>query len=329
MKTRENSKMYALDWAVKKELTIYNINKDKLSSVDSSIPEFEKFLNKIKEPSSFYLEEGGGDSFKLLAIREGHQVFTIPGIKVKEERDSLNIPKSDGGDAKTIGLLAKTSSEIFYKFQESDKLVLRICIFFKLRKDAEETLVRQKNRFFAYNKTSELLNLNGFYEKIKKEKEETIRSLQKEFDLYSKLLKKEVLKYPLWDSFFKDIKGVGEAVAGGIIARVKRASRFKNRGNLRHYAGMIEKKGNQKFDHALKRALYFFSDGIIKHRDPKWRELYDNMKVFYREKHPEPIVVKGKKHYNDGHIDNLARKFVQTKFLDKVYEEMIKLENGE
>ena len=130
---------------------------------------------------------------------------------------------------------------------------------------------------------------------------------------------KLIQKHPIWENYLKNEKGVGAVVAGGLIAGIKRASKYDSKYSLRHYAGMIEKKGNQGFNHQLKRTLYFFIEGIIKSRTPKWRELYDNMKIYYAEKHPD---------WKKGKINNYAKKFVQTKFLDGLYKKMLEVENA-
>ncbi len=309
--------MYSIDWATKKELRVYDIKKDKMKKVSPTISEFSKFLSKIKKPTSFYLEEGGGDSFKLLARRAGHKVFTIPGKKTKEYRDNLGMEKSEEVDAIIIGQIAKNNPEQFYQFNEMDALTARISILFKERADTEETLVRQKNRLFALKNRLELINLDGYKEKVIEKKEDIIKVLQEEFKLQTKLLGKELAKHPLWIEYLKNIKGVGPAVGAGLIARIKRASRFTNKYSLRHFAGMITKKGDQQFDHKLKKTLYFFTEGVIKQRVPVWRELYDNMKEFYKTRHSD---------WSKGKVNNYAKKFVQTKFLDSVFENMLKIE---
>lgn len=309
--------MFSVDWAVKKELKIYAIQKDKLKTIPSTISEFAKFLSTIKKPTSFYFEEGGGDSYKLLARRKGHQVYTIAGKKTKEYRENIGLQKSDEADAVIIGQMAKTNPSEFYQFRELDDTTARIAILFKERADTEENLVRQKNKLFALKCRLELISLDGYKDKVIERKENIIDALQKEFELQTKLLGKEVEKHSVWTDYLKDIKGVGAAVGAGLIARIKRASRFTDRYSLRHFAGMITKKGNPQFDHKLKRTLYHFTEEIIKQRTPVWRELYDNMKKFYKEKHPD---------WSKGKVNNFAKKFVQTKFLDSVYEKMIEIE---
>jgi len=309
--------MYAIDWAVRKELRVYDVKKEKVKTISSTVPEFAKFLTSIKKPTNFYFEEGGGDSFKLLARRKGHEVHTILGKKTKEYRDNLGVEKSDEADAVIIGQMAKSQPDEFYQFRELDEVTARISILFKERADTEENLVRQKNKLFALKNRLELINLDGYKDKVIERKQDIIDALEKEFELQTKLLGKEVEKHPAWTNYLKDIKGVGAAVGAGLIARIKRASRFTDKYSLRHFAGMIQKKGNQQFDHKLKRTLYHFTEEIIKQRTPVWRELYDNIKEFYKGKHPD---------WSKGKVNNFAKKFVQTKFLDSVFEKMIEIE---
>jgi len=309
--------MFSVDWAVRKKLRVYDIKKDKVKSIGATVPEFAKFLTTIKKSTSFFFEEGGGDSFKLLARRKGHEVYTISGKETKKLRETIGLEKSDEADAVIIGKIAKTTPDKFYQFRELDDVTARIAILFKERADKEEDLVRQKCKLFALKSRLELINLDGYKDKVIERKENIIDALQKEFELQSKLLGKEVEKHPAWTAYLKDIKGVGAVVGAGLIARIKRASRFTDKYSLRHFAGMITKKGNQQFDHKLKRTLYHFTEEIIKKRTPVWRELYDDMKKFYQKKHPD---------WPKGKVDNFAKKFVQTKFLDSVFEKMIGIE---
>jgi len=292
------------------------MEKGKLKTIPPTIEEFKKFLAKIKKPTNFYFEEGGGDSFKLLARRNDHQVFTIPGKRTKEYREEKGLEKSDEADAVVIGMLAKSRPDEFYQFQELDEVTARISIIYKQRLDVEMMMVRAKNQLFALKNRLEIINLDGYEKKVIKGKELIIKDIEKDFDRQTRILEKQVKKHPLW-MYFEGVKGVGAAVAGGLIARIKRASRFPSKYSLRHYAGMITKKGDQEFDHKLKRALYFFTEGIVKARTPEWRDLYDNMKVYYANKHQD---------WSKGKVDAYAKKFVQTQFLDKVYEEMLKVE---
>jgi len=304
--------MFAVDWAVKKKLRIYDSKKDKLTTIGATIEEFRKFLKKQKNHNPFYFEEGGGDSFKLLAYRNGDPVFTIPGKKTKDLREELKIEKSDEADAMILGLIAKNKPDEFYKFNEADILTCQIKLTFRNRCTTEQNMVREKLRLFALKNQVELLNLDGYKGKLLEQKEGVIKSLQAEFEGQTKTLDKLVKKHPYWRNYFKEIKGIGPAVAGGLIAEIN-IRNTSTKYDLCSYAGMKKKKGNQNFNHKLKRCLYFFADGIIKHRTPVWRDLYDNIKVYYREKHSN---------WSKGKVENYTRKFVQTKFLIEVYKRM-------
>ena len=81
---------------------------------------------------------------------------------------------------------------------------------------------------------------------------------------------------------------------------------------------MIPKKNNPSYSRQLKQALYNFVEGIIKNRTQPWRKLYDDMKMYYKEKHPDWIP---------GKLDAYAKKFVQTKFLYQMWTRGVEIEN--
>lgn len=305
--------MYFVKWAIKNELKVFDLKDGRSKTMTPNVGEFTKFLDKVRKGNSFYFEEGGGDSFKLLAKREGHQIFTLPGIRTKECREGLELPKTDENDAFAIKLLIEEHPEGFYEFRELDEITARISIIFKERADTEKVMVATKLRLFALKNRLELVNLDGYEEEAMEKKEAVISALQEDFKLQTKLLQIEVKRHPVWKDYLKGIKGVGPAVAGGLIAGIKRASRFDDRYALRHYAGMVTKKGNQKFNHQLKRSLFHFSEEVIRQNTPIWRKMYDGMKVYYSDKHPD---------WKKGKVNNYAKKFIQTKFLGELYKEM-------
>jgi len=310
---------YAVDWATKKDLAITKDGK-KVKFIPATIESFDKFLEGLNgDKYRFYFEEGGGDSFKLLANRNNHKVFTTLGKNTEERREKLGIEKTDENDVKIIFDMAKDTPELFREYSLLDVTTAKICVLFKIRSDTEENLVRAKNRLFALDKRLELLDLGKGKDKLLEKEKATIKALTEKFKLQTNELDKLVEKHPIWESYLKDEKGIGAVVAGGLIAGIKRASKYDSKYSLRHYAGMIEKKGNQQFNHQLKRTLYFFCEGIIKNRKSKWRDVYDSRKLDYQEKHPD---------WTKGKIHNYTMKFVETKFLDRLYKEMVEVENA-
>lgn len=302
--------MYSIDWAVKKKFQIYNISTKKLMSIPPVREAFDKFFDSLSSQHSFYIEEGGGDTFKLLALKYGHKVFTISGKKVKNLREKLEIQKNDENDVKVTAILAEEQSQEFYEYVEDDKLVLKICLLSRECTKLVKDSTRKKNQLCAFKNKLELLTSEKVVNRMVERRRNTIKALEKEVNAVGRQLLKQIEKHPLWISYLKDVKGIGPIAAAGIIGSVRRFSRFPNKYSLRHFAGMVTKKQNPNYNRYLKQALYNFVEGIIKNRTQPWRQLYDDMKVYYNENHPDWIP---------GKIDAYAKKFVQTKFLDTLW----------
>lgn len=311
--------MYSVDWAVKKKLIVYNLKTKKLKELGNDIESMMKFAGSLKSGDSLYLEEGGADSLKLCAFRQGCSVFTIPGKDVKDYRDELSIEKSDKADAVIIGELAKLRPDGWYQFREEDTLTSEIAVLFKERLETEKTMVRAKNQYIALEKRTQFMKIDkGVLDRKKK----VIKALDELFTVQTRGLEKRIKPHPLTAELIK-IKGVSTVVIAGLIAGIKRIGRFESKGSLRHYAGMIPRDTKENYPdpkklakahryvRPLKRALYFFMDAVIKQRTPEWRELYDEMKKYYAGKHMD---------WRKGKVDAHAKKFVERKFLDFVYD---------
>jgi len=304
--------MYSVDWATIKTFQIYNVKTKKLVEIKPTEDAFNEFFNNLPGSHSFYIEEGGADTFKLLALKNGQKVYTISGKKIKAIRESLSVEKTDENDARIIGKVADEHLEYFHKFNEGDKLTAKIGVlhreYVKIVKDSTQ----KKNQLLAFENKLALLVSENVVKKIIDKRKATIKALASEISTINSQLTKLIQKAPIWENYLKDIKGVGPITAAGIIGSVKDITRFPNRYSLRHFAGMITKQGNPDYNRHLKQALYNFVEGIIQNRTEPWRALYDNMKLFYKGKHED---------WTKGKVDNFAKKFVQTKFLDRMYKE--------
>jgi len=309
--------MYSVDWAVKKKFQIYNITTEKLKSIAPTREAFDKFFDKLSGNHSFYIEEGGGDTFKLLALKDGHRVFTIPGIRIKQCREEMNWSKTDENDVKVIAIFAEKQSQKFHEYQEPDVNILKIAILYKEYCKIVKDSARKKNQLHALRKMLELFVSEKEVGKIISKRKDIIETLSKEVAIINRQLSKLLKENSLWTVYLKDIKGVGPITAAGIIGSVRRFSRFSSRDSLRHFAGMITKKGNCNYNRHLKQALYNFVEEIVKNRTQPWRSLYDNIKIYYKEKHSD---------WRPAKVDAYARKFVQTKFVYKLYKVMKMIE---
>jgi len=328
-------KIYAIDWATKKDLTVFDGKKVK--SMSNTIDEFDKFLDKIggsanrpvtissknRLPSPILLfEEGGADMQKLKAFRAGYEVLTVPGKKIRDYRESLGEEKSDEKDAELIyrfyekegGGAIKTVTKSsnpglpspFRLFKELDADIAEVKILFREHEDLKQTMVREKNKLFAFSNKYKLANVaSNQGEKIMLSKKASIKEKEKQLEIIKLILKDKVKKFPIWKKFLKDIKGVGPVIAAGLIGEIGNKT-FDSKESIKHYSGIMPRAEGHNFNRKLKVILYQFLEGVIKHKTPKWREMYDSIKAFYADKHED---------WSKGKCNNFAKKFVESKFI--------------
>jgi len=328
-------KIYAVDWATKKDFTVYDGKKVKhIANVDESQ---DKFLNGIEEGAmvnltkgsidymplpTLLLEEGGADTFKLKAFRAGFRVLTIPGKKIKDYRDSLSEEKSDEKDAELIykfyesergsanGKMTKGSIPFlppsFLLFQEMDADIAEVKILFREHEDLKQTMVREKNKLFAFEKKYQLANVaSNQGKKIMLSKKASIKEKEKQLIIIKAILKDKVKRFPIWNKHLADIKGVGPVIAAGLIGEIGNKT-FDSKESIKHYAGIIPRSESTNFNRYLKVTLYQFLECVIKLKTPKWREMYDSIKAYYADKHVD---------WSKGKCNNFAKKFVESKFI--------------
>jgi len=277
--------IYAFDWAEKKALTVYDAQTKKVKEVANTIEAFEKFLAKLKTPATLLFEQGGGDTFKIMAYRAGHVVGLVDPKKVKVYRDAQGIAKSDANDARAIydyfinqggGATTALSERImpqmppakakkgggagrtmskrivcdlpapFSIFTEADAEMAEIKILYREHEKIKVSMVREKNKLRAFALKFEIARVAGdAVGKIRKEAKIEIASKEKRLALLKKELAKKVEPFPVW-THYKDVKGIGPTIVAGLIGEL--GAREFSRGGLKHYSGMV-KKYTKKIGH--------------------------------------------------------------------------------
>jgi len=319
MTTKDN--IYSIDWAVKKNIIIFDGEKTK--SIPPTIDAIEKFLASFDGgKATFLFEAGGADVFKLLAFRAGHAVMQIPGRRVKESRDSQVTEKSDENDARLLwqlwqenngggamNLLPLLANEIvpapFYAFTEDDKNIAELQILFREHEKLKQEIVREKNRLIAFKRRFEVAAVEDVG-KIAESAKTAIKAKEKALALIKAKLGKKLKAHKIWNGYLSKIKGIGPVIGAGLIGEIG-SRQFASPESLRHYAGMIPKSESTEFNRFLKVILYHVIEGFIKHRTPGWREKYDELKSYYASKHPD---------WRKGKIDSYAKKLLARIFLD-------------
>lgn len=337
-------KILSFDWATKKALSVYNPGTGKVKQVANSIGSFEKFLASLKDPAALLFEFGGGDTFKIMAFRSGHFVLQVPGKKIKDYRDLKGIEKSDPSDAKLIydfyvenegkaateilrnsrghvrlpslnnkGRVAKkilrnSNGEVrspFYLFQESNAKIAEIKILFRAHEDLKKSMVREKNKLFAFSLQFKIAQVaDDRIGKIQAQKEASIAAKEKELKTLKEILEKKLEALEIW-THYKQMKGIGPVIMAGLIGELG-GRQFEDNGGLKYYAGMVARADHANYNRYVKLTLFQFAEQVIKKRVPKWRPLYDSMKIYYAKKH---------KDWRPGKVHAYAMKFIETKFL--------------
>lgn len=315
-------RILSFDWATKKALAVYDSQINKVKEIPNQIEAFEEFLKKLDKKVIMLFEFGGADTLKIMSFRAGHTVLQVPGKKIKDYRDSKGEEKtSDARDAELIyefymdngGSVRermRNSTRLlpspFYPFTEVNADIAEVKILFREHEDLKKDMVREKLKRIAFERKFKIANVSG--DRIKKmlsHKDDSIVAKEKGVEQIKKELKKKVEKFDIWNEHLKDIKGVGEVIASGLIGELG-GRQFDGDNSLKHYAGMVAKTDFHNYNRYLKMILYQFAECIIRARTPKWRELYDNMKLFYAKKHSD---------WSKGKVNNYAKKFIETKFL--------------
>lgn len=198
----------------------------------------------------------------------------------------------------------------FYLFQEQDADIAEIKILFRTHEDLKKDMVREKLKSIAFNLQFRIARVSDDrIAKIKASKEKSILAKENELEMLKKILEKKVESFPVW-AFYKGLKGVGTTIMAGLIGELG-GKVFEGSNSLKHYAGMVAKNEHHGYNRYVKQALFQFAEQVIRQKMPRWRDLYDNMKVFYANKHPD---------WSKGKVNNYAKKFIQTKFLLEFWE---------
>jgi len=132
----------------------------------------------------------------------------------------------------------------------------------------------------------------------------------------------------VWD-WLTAFRGLGSGhIVAQLLAQIDDIGKFDTISKLWRFCGLAvidgkaEAKSSEHYNRRLK-ALLLGPQGVVDQfvmkRTFPYRDMYDERKVYEREKHPEPIKTNGKWKYNDGHIDMRARRYVAKRFLSHLW----------
>ena len=132
----------------------------------------------------------------------------------------------------------------------------------------------------------------------------------------------------VWEWLTKT-KGLGQGgLAAQLLAQIDDIGKFDTVSKLWRFAGYAVIDGRREYNKSgevshynrrLKSICWLISDQFVRQNTPLYRDIYDQEKARLRRLHPEKIVTNGKTQYNDGHIDNMARRKTVKIFLQHLW----------
>jgi len=175
-------------------------------------------------------------------------------------------------------------------------------------------------------------------------------------------LKKFVRALDVWSGVFVQIEGVGEVLAAGLMSPIGDIRRFevspdftdantpeerqrrvnkaagRSKAKLKAFCGVhvlpdgrfARKRMREvaNWNPAARQALYLLGQQFVYRPESEWGKRYREYKRIFREKHPEVVVVDGKKRYTDGHIHKMAIWRTLTKFVERLWKDWTRVETG-
>lgn len=275
--------MLGIDWSHTKNFAVYNGKK-------AEIITWPEVIERSKKEGAAAIEHGAPILY-LYRLAKTVPTYTIHAITVAEERERLDLEKSDLVDAQIIYSLANKDG---LKPIELDDRVIQLAYLYhqylyalKGMGQANNLMKAMKRQFGdKENATYFLLSQH------KDEFERRCESLKKQIQPLVPIPPKRILK----------IKGMSTWLWAGIIIGAD-PRLFPSKSAYRKWCGLIDKKAiNYEFVRKASRAYWLCADQFIRQRTPRWREVYDTAKE-------ELTAREGYTHPHGGAMNRLMTRF--------------------
>ena len=282
-----------IDWATRKEWVMIE---------GDSLPQpypFEELVERISKDDKVYLESGVPKRFIREMLEHSGRIFLVDGKKVKEFRDKSDLKKSDYADTIALKQYIDNNGKKFREITLENFDLLELKSLYYLYEKQTQHVARLKNQQSTY--------MDEYGEKST-DINETIKVNEKLKNRYQKSLTK-YFKHKI--SLFKDIKGLGERYAFGILLTANPLD-FRTITRYLKYCGLKNKEqiGN-KYNRSAKSIFHQIAKEVIMKKDKKYYPLYLEIKSVIAQKHnPE---------WTKKHIDNAARNRIATLIAKEFY----------
>ncbi len=253
-----STKLYSVDWShTEEKLSVWDGKKmtHKLPKAEQGVVLLtENMPNKLAKPF----------------IEAGSTVMRCSPNTSSQYREKYAYPKTDDNDAVIIWMVYNDHPQKFRPMKKDTKLKQLYVNYEQLT----DQIVSVKNRQWSAEDA---------------DNQEYLASLEAAKALLLKKIKKELARMPVYDQFLSKIKGIGPALAAGLVATIGDISRFENVSNLYAYFGVHvhdgacvrRQKGVVANWNSTGRKLIceLVPDQFVKNRTPVYRAIYDDEKA--------------------------------------------------
>lgn len=299
--------LYAVDWSHKEE---------KLSVWDG-----KKITHKLPKPATdvVLITENMPNKMARPFLEIGAKILRCSPNSSADYREKYAYPKTDDNDAIIIWQLY---GDLPNKFRPM-KMPPKLRELYTNYEQVTKQIVATKNRLWHSEDNDNKSYLDG----LEAAKEVLLKAIQK-----------ELKKFPIYTEFLTKIKGIGPAIAAGLIAEIGDISRFDNISNLYAYFGVHvqdgacvkRQKGQVSNWNSTGRMLVceMIPDQFVRHKSPVYNGIYAEEKArqmkLFEEDANKP---KAKKRcHSKGHAERRARRKTGKIFLHHLWKKWRELE---
>ncbi len=290
---------------------------------------------------------GSGDRLAFALARQGNQigatVLRLPTFVFKRHRPDEDKEQ----DHRLLAVLVQSQPGLFRPTTPKDMELIIVSERYRWRREAQRARIACEQRLRQRAIGSVFLSEAGRYPEGTiedyfdglKASDPILQNLIQEEKRREAELKKAVRQLDVWQQLFEPVEGCGEVIAAGVITAVQDIRRFETAPKLKAFLGVHilpdgrlprRRLGTVANWHPEGRqALYQLAEQFNRRPESVWGLKLREYKVKLREKHPEVLVIDGKKRYTNGHIHKMALWRTITKFVEWLYKEWTRVESGE
>ena len=303
---------------------------------------------------------GSGDNFAFALSRQadeiGALVLRCPPFQLKEARLELvkTDPKNETlDDSFVLVQMVKAGPDKFYPVFVRERKLTRMRGCYQRRIDVMKARIACEQRLRQRFIGEIFCSAEGKYPEGALEKEfnaiaandAVLGALITEEHSADLALNKACMELPVFTEVFKQVSGIGPAIASRLISAIQDIRRFETKWKLRKFCGVHcmndghfprRRKGEtSNWNPDCRQALFLLGDQFNRQvkKGTFWGNKLLTNKKYYRDKYPVPVEVvnsKGKKikNYTDGHIQKRALWKTLGEFVEWLFGEWWRLEKA-